>query len=86
MTIVLDDMENVNREKKMKSSMDGIHARQVFHGILLLCLLGQQLPGADCRIVDGVPDSLGGLIAQALEFPKNALRRRAEGAGEQRRE
>lgn len=30
MTIVLDDMENVNREKKMKSSMDGIHARQVF--------------------------------------------------------
>lgn len=27
MTIVLDDMENVNREKKMKSSMDGIHAR-----------------------------------------------------------
>lgn len=30
MTIVLDDMENVNREKKMNSSMDGIHARQVF--------------------------------------------------------
>ena len=30
MTIILDDMENVEREKKMKSSMDGIHARQVF--------------------------------------------------------
>lgn len=29
MTIVLDDMENVNREKKMKSSMDGLHARQI---------------------------------------------------------
>lgn len=30
MTVVLDDIENVNREKKMKSHMDGIYARQVF--------------------------------------------------------
>ena len=30
MTIVLDDVENIEREKKMKSSMDGIYTRQVF--------------------------------------------------------
>lgn len=30
MTILLDDMENIEREKKMKSHMDGIFARQVF--------------------------------------------------------
>lgn len=30
MVIVSDDIENIEREKKMKSSMDGIHARQVF--------------------------------------------------------
>ena len=29
MTIVLDDVENIEREKKMKSSMDGIYARQI---------------------------------------------------------
>jgi hypothetical protein len=29
MTIVLDDMENIEREKKMKSHMDGIYARQM---------------------------------------------------------
>lgn len=29
MVIVLDDMENIEREKKMKSNMDGIYARQV---------------------------------------------------------
>lgn len=30
MTIVSDDMESIEREKKMKSSMDGLHARQIF--------------------------------------------------------
>lgn len=30
MAIQLDDMENIEREKKMKSHMDGIYARQVF--------------------------------------------------------
>ena len=30
MTIVLDDVENIEREKKMKSHMDGIYTRQVF--------------------------------------------------------
>ena len=30
MVIVLDDMENIEREKKMKSNMDGIFTRQVF--------------------------------------------------------
>lgn len=30
MVIVLDDLENIEREKKMKSHMDGIYARQVF--------------------------------------------------------
>lgn len=29
MTIVLDDIENIEREKKMKSHMDGIFTRQV---------------------------------------------------------
>ena len=30
MTVVLDDVENIEREKRMKSHMDGIYARQVF--------------------------------------------------------
>lgn len=30
MTVVLDDLENVEREKKMKSNMDGLYARQIF--------------------------------------------------------
>ena len=29
MTIVLDDVENIEREKKMKSTMDGIYNRQI---------------------------------------------------------
>lgn len=29
MTAMIDDMENIEREKKMKSNMDGIHARQI---------------------------------------------------------
>lgn len=29
MIIVSDDLENIEREKKMKSNMDGIHARQI---------------------------------------------------------
>lgn len=29
MTAMIDDMEHIEREKKMKSNMDGIHARQV---------------------------------------------------------
>ena len=29
MTAMIDDMEHVEREKKMKSNMDGIHARQI---------------------------------------------------------
>lgn len=29
MTAMIDDMENIEREKKMKSHMDGIYARQV---------------------------------------------------------
>ena len=29
MVIVSDDIENIEREKKMKSTMDGIHARQI---------------------------------------------------------
>lgn len=29
MTIVLDDVENIEREKKMKSHMDGIYTRQM---------------------------------------------------------
>lgn len=29
MTVMFDDMENIEREKKMKSNMDGIYARQI---------------------------------------------------------
>ena len=29
MTVILDDNENIEREKRMKSSMDGIYARQI---------------------------------------------------------
>mgnify|MGYP002623587944 CR=1 FL=1 len=29
MTAIVDEMENIEREKKMKSNMDGIHARQI---------------------------------------------------------
>lgn len=29
MTAMIDDMEHIEREKKMKSNMDGIHVRQV---------------------------------------------------------
>lgn len=29
MTAMIDDMENIEREKRMKSHMDGIHARQI---------------------------------------------------------
>ena len=29
MVIVSDDLENIEREKKMKSNMDGIHARLI---------------------------------------------------------
>lgn len=38
-----------------------------------LMVVGQQLPGADRRIVDGVPDSLWRFSAQALEFPKDTV-------------
>ncbi len=30
MTIIFDDIENVEREKKMKSHMDGLYVRQYF--------------------------------------------------------
>ena len=30
MAVILDDNENIEREKRMKSSMDGIFARQMF--------------------------------------------------------
>lgn len=30
MTVIFDDIENVEREKKMKSHMDGIYVRQYF--------------------------------------------------------
>ena len=29
MTVMFDEMENIEREKKMKSHMDGIYARQI---------------------------------------------------------
>lgn len=44
MTIILDDMENIEREKKMKSHMDGIYARQLFFYVSA-AEFGGPLPG-----------------------------------------
>lgn len=30
MTVIFDDIENINREKRMKSHMDGLYVRQYF--------------------------------------------------------
>lgn len=73
MTIVLDDMENIEREKKMKSHMDGIYARQVFFYVGA-DEFGGPLPGQDTylnldggtyRVVDATDEC--GIYAITLE-------------------
>ena len=73
MTIVLDDVENIEREKKMKSSMDGIHARQVFFYVAA-DEFGGPLPAQDTyltldggtyRVVDATDEC--GMYAITLE-------------------
>lgn len=53
MVIVLDDMENIEREKKMKSHMDGIYARQLLFYVAADDF-GGPLPGQDTYLqLDG---------------------------------
>ena len=53
MTILLDDMENVEREKKQKSSMDGLHTRQVLFYVSA-AEFGGPLPAQDTYLnLDG---------------------------------
>lgn len=72
MPAMIDDMENIEREKKMKSKMDGIYARQVLlyvkasafgglpaHGRLMT------LDGRRYMVVDAVDE--GGVYTLTLE-------------------
>ena len=53
MVIVLDDMENIEREKKMKSNMDGIYTRQLLFYVAADDF-GEPLPGQDAYLqLDG---------------------------------
>ena len=53
MVIVLDDMENIEREKKMKSNMDGIYTRQLLFYVAADDF-GEPLPGQDTYLqLDG---------------------------------
>lgn len=76
MTIMGDDMEHIEREKKMKSNMDGIYARQILiyvkasefgplpaYGRLLA------LDGRRYTVVDAVDE--GGVYSITLEANKS---------------
>lgn len=72
MVIVLDDLENIEREKKMKSNMDGIYARQVLFYVAaddFGPLPGQDsylnLDGAAYKVVDATDEC--GIYAITLE-------------------
>ena len=72
MVIVLDDMEHIEREKKMKSNMDGIYARQVLFYVAaddFGPLPGQDsylnLDGAAFKVVDATDEC--GIYAITLE-------------------
>lgn len=73
MVITLDDMENIEREKKMKSHMDGIYVRQVFFYVSAAefggPLPGQgsylTLDGSTYRVVDATDEC--GVYAITLE-------------------
>lgn len=66
MDVIIDDYEHVEREKRMKSTMDGIYARQLFIYVAaadfgeppaqnrLLKLDGKSYRVVDCTIEDGV--------------------------------
>ena len=76
MVAMIDDMENIEREKKMKSNMDGIYARQILlyvqaadfgglpaHGRLL------RLDGRKYTVVDAVDEC--GVYTITLEANKS---------------
>ena len=72
MTIVLDDVENIEREKKMKSNMDGIYVRQVLFYVAadeFGPLPGQDsylnLDGSAYKVVDATDEC--GIYAITLE-------------------
>lgn len=72
MTVIVDDMENVEREKKMKSHMDGLYARQMLFYVSaaefgLLPAQGRLLrfDGKSYQVVDATEES--GVYAITLE-------------------
>lgn len=77
MTIVLDDVENIEREKKMKSSMDGIYARQILFYVSTAefgPLPGQgdlvSLDGKEYMVMDATDEC--GIYAITLEANREA--------------
>ena len=58
---LIDDMENIEREKRMKSNMDGIHARQV-----LLYVKASVFPSGKMYTVVDATDE-GGVYTITLE-------------------
>lgn len=76
MNIVVDDMENIEREKKMKSTMDGLYARQVFiyvaaedFGDLPAQNRVVVLDGKSYRVIDATEES--GVYGITLEANKS---------------
>lgn len=79
MTIVLDDVENIEREKKMKSSMDGIYARQILFYVSTAefgSLPGQgdlvNLDGKEYQVVDATDEC--GIFAITMEANRGSPR------------
>lgn len=79
MTIVLDDVENIEREKKMKSNMDGIYTRQILFYVASLDFgpLPQQgglidLDGERYTVVDATDES--GIYAITMEANRSHVR------------
>ena len=72
MTIVLDDVENIEREKKMKSSMDGIYVSTAEFGPLP----GQgdlvSLDGKEYMVMDATDEC--GIYAITLEANRGSPR------------
>lgn len=79
MTIVLDDVENIEREKKMKSTMDGIYARQILFYVSTAefgPLPGQgdlvNLDGKEYQVVDATDEC--GIYAITMEANRGSAR------------
>lgn len=77
-TAMIDDMEHIEREKKMKSNMDGIHTRQVllyvkaseFGGVLPAIGRILTLDARKYLVVDAVDE--GGVYTITLEINRSS--------------